>query len=534
VDDDDAERALILNYARFVRSTRPDMITGWNIDRFDGNYLCLRARYLGIAEELNFSRMIGETSRIRNLTFQNNAAGKTEFKILTASGVVDFDAFNVAKKDVYLSVRKYDLNTVSWKLLKLRKYNMPYALISPTYYGGPGGRGKVHAYCAQDCRLVWKDIVAAGWHYSYITQARAAGVPLQYMCFRGVQIRILAKQLQVMHPLGMIVPYIRDDVNRAFFRGKYSKNMSNRKHGFVWDDRDESVSKKRKSSKKNRTKGYSGATVIDPVRGWHEDPVGILDFASLYPNEMREKNLCFSTVILDPDQRKRLRQGYDYRVTESGAAFVLEHVRKGIIPIILDELLTLRAAAKKTQRRYTKGKDVEWDVYEGRQMGLKLFANSVYGSLGTLQGTLANFDVAEAVTSSGRRDLLKTSDIIKAIFARRESFGYEREYVRDADGKYVLDEKYRRIRKLVDDGKGGTTWPFVLDEHGDKILKISCDALVVIYGDTGDLFFPRDKCIPVRNFRPLRLCVCQARRRERQARRLSHRQKRRADLQCLL
>ena len=42
--------------------------------------------------------------------------------------------------------------------------------------------------------------------------------------------------------------------------------------------------------------GYKGATVLDPVLGYHVQPIIGLDFASLYPSIMQAYNLCFRLV----------------------------------------------------------------------------------------------------------------------------------------------------------------------------------------------------------------------------------------------
>lgn len=42
---------------------------------------------------------------------------------------------------------------------------------------------------------------------------------------------------------------------------------------------------------------FEGATVIDPKKGYYDDPVATLDFASLYPSIMMAHNLCYSTLV---------------------------------------------------------------------------------------------------------------------------------------------------------------------------------------------------------------------------------------------
>jgi DNA polymerase elongation subunit (family B) len=422
---DDLERSLILSYARWMRSVRPDSIMGWNIDRFDGSYIYKRAKYLGIADILNFGRIIGEKCRLRSITFQNTAYGKTEYEILTQSGCVDFDVFVVSKKDVSLSLKSYSLKSVSTYVLGYTKLDMPYEEIRPVYLSGPSGRAKVHRYCVQDSRLVWKILEKRGYEYAFIEQARATGVPLQYLCFRGVQIRILAKQLQYMGSRGMIFPNIRNDIDRIFRRGAYSRSKKTMKYGVVWNDKAENPKKATTTSAFKRTKAFDGATVIEPETGFHESCVGILDFASLYPSEILQHNISFDTCILDKNDRRRLRQGDDYWVSPSGAAFVLPHIREGVLPAILKELLKLRSLAKKKMREYESGSS-QWAIYNGRQLGLKVTANSVYGASGTLMGALVNLDVAAAVTSSGREDLFRTRELVHEISSRKDEFGVDK------------------------------------------------------------------------------------------------------------
>lgn len=91
--------------------------------------------------------------------------------------------------------------------------------------------------------------------------------------------------------------------------------------------------------------GYEGATVIEPKKAFYEAPIATLDFASLYPSIMQAYNLCYSTLLskqdlanLSPDQ---------YITTPSKEHFVNATTKKGILPLILDELLAARKRAKK-------------------------------------------------------------------------------------------------------------------------------------------------------------------------------------------
>jgi DNA polymerase delta subunit 1 len=89
---------------------------------------------------------------------------------------------------------------------------------------------------------------------------------------------------------------------------------------------------------------YEGAVVIEPTRGFYQEPVATLDFASLYPSIMMAHNLCYSTLVprfkaknWDPEQLTK---------TPSDDFFVKSSVKKGILPLILEELLAARKRAK--------------------------------------------------------------------------------------------------------------------------------------------------------------------------------------------
>lgn len=85
--------------------------------------------------------------------------------------------------------------------------------------------------------------------------------------------------------------------------------------------------------------------VIEPKKAFYQEPIATLDFASLYPSIMQAYNLCYSTLV-SREERAKLKPE-DYIVTPSNECFVKPSVRKGILPLILDELLAARKRAKK-------------------------------------------------------------------------------------------------------------------------------------------------------------------------------------------
>lgn len=84
--------------------------------------------------------------------------------------------------------------------------------------------------------------------------------------------------------------------------------------------------------------------VIEPTRGYYTDPVATLDFASLYPSIMMAHNLCYSTLI--PAYEIKNHNPENYIRTPNGDYFVKQTVKKGLLPMILEELIAARKRAR--------------------------------------------------------------------------------------------------------------------------------------------------------------------------------------------
>ena len=99
---------------------------------------------------------------------------------------------------------------------------------------------------------------------------------------------------------------------------------------------------------------------------------------------MMAHNLCYSTLVRRSDLAKLNPD--EYGKSPTGDCFVKASTHKGILPQILEELLSARKKAKADMKaEKAKGKDFDpltYAVYDGRQLALKISANSVYGFTG--------------------------------------------------------------------------------------------------------------------------------------------------------
>ncbi len=78
-----------------------------------------------------------------------------------------------------------------------------------------------------------------------------------------------------------------------------------------------------------------------------------LDFASLYPSIMMAHNLCYSTLV--PPHLVKSYQGSqeDLIRTPNGDVFVNQNVKKGLLPLILEELIAARKRARQELAKTT-------------------------------------------------------------------------------------------------------------------------------------------------------------------------------------
>ena len=169
---------------------------------------------------------------------------------------------------------------------------------------------------------------------------------------------------------------------------------------------------------------YSGLRVFVSVNN-----AGIQKAASLpialvnYLRYFQGYNLCYSTLVSNQDVDKLNPDSYEK--SPSGHVFVKATTRKGILPQILDELLAARKRAKKDMAAATDPN--EKAVQNGRQLALKISANSVYGFTGANVGQLPCLPIASSVTSYGRNLLLATRSFVESKYTVANGYKYNAE-----------------------------------------------------------------------------------------------------------
>ena len=394
------ERQLLLGFASYVRKADPDIVTGYNIVGFDNAYLIQRAEALGIRADkwrsttrvhLYLGRMREQPTALRKIFRSSKQKGGRESYETSLEGRCWNDIISAIRTDHKL--RSYKLDDVAEEFLGTKKIHIAYDRI-PDMQKTKEGRHTLASYCVKDAWLPCQLGVRLSKFINGLSMAQVTGVSLDAVWHRGQQVRTIT----------LMLSYTRRRSQRWFLPDE--RNIKQPEHSF------------------------EGAVVITPMPGFYKQPVVTLDFASLYPSIMRAYNTCFSTLIAtpaqarargfhfsdaDPDPTFRPVRAFEtapvtaeskqnpFRYVESpdDTCFVTRKVRRGILPEILETLLTKRKQVKKRMKSLEDG-TVAYSVADGYQLALKVCANSVYGFTGASTGFLPEKRIASAVTKAGR------------------------------------------------------------------------------------------------------------------------------------
>ncbi|KAK3211470.1 hypothetical protein Dsin_016176 [Dipteronia sinensis] len=370
----DTERKVLLAWRDLIREVDPDIIIGYNICKFDLPYLIERAQALGIAEFPMLGRIRNSRVRVKDATFSSRQYGTRESKEVTVEGRVQFDLLQAMLRDYKLS--SYSLNSVSAHFLSEQKEDVHHSIISDLQNGNSETRRRLAVYCLKDAYLPQRLLDKLMYIFNYVEMARVTGVPISFLLSRGQSIKVLSQLLRKAKQKDLVIPNVKQ------------------------------------AGSEQGT--YEGATVLEPRAGFYEKPIATLDFASLYPSIMMAYNLCYSSLVTPEDVRKLNLPPECVNKTPSGEIFVKSSLQKGILPEILEELLTARKRAKADLK---EAKDpLEKAVLDGRQLALKISANSVYGFTGATVGQLPCLEISSSVTSYGRQMIEHTKKLVEDKF----------------------------------------------------------------------------------------------------------------------
>jgi DNA polymerase I len=127
--------------------------------------------------------------------------------------------------------------------------------------------------------------------------------------------------------------------------------------------------------------------------------VCVEDFKSMYPSLIIAKNICFTTLCEDGEI-----------ISPSGARFMSKERREGLLPRILEDLMSERDRIKKLMKQ-TKDPH-EHNYLDGLQAAVKVLMNTFYGVFASTFYRFTDKSIGAAITAFARAN---TIGIIKQV-----------------------------------------------------------------------------------------------------------------------
>ncbi len=183
------------------------------------------------------------------------------------------------------------------------------------------------------------------------------------------------------------------------------------------------------TKKENDPYKFQGAFVLEPQKTGIIEKVAAADFKGLYPSIIRSFNLSYETI--DPNG--------PCTAPLTGIRSRLDV--KGLIPIMLEEMVSLRSTFQQQKEEYDLGTP-EYKKASTLADAVKTITNSVYGILGSIYSRFYNKDAAEACTQVG---VWLNRDLVMEEVAKR---GWQTLYG-DTDSTLNIGTSYEEFKEFV-------------------------------------------------------------------------------------
>jgi DNA polymerase elongation subunit (family B) len=492
------EKEMLLAWAAAVAKWNPDILTGYNVFGFDEKYVWNRAEELRITEDESIqalSRLVEFDKKLvlDEKFLSSSAMGDNTMYIWSAFGRLQVDLFHYIKRNFSLPAYKLDYvcqhfmsgkcmgvdttksewqvktkntadvvvgryvvlldetgdsvvdklkivdvksdalilepptedledlvaatkDVVKWAIVK--DDVSPQDIFRLHKEGGSAGRAKVAAYCIQDCDLTVELYKKLDVFNNAMAMANTCSVPVSYIFTRGQGIKIESLIFK-----------------ECYERGQCVRVLHTQPRGEAATEQD----------------SYEGAIVLTPEPGFYfKSPVGVADFASLYPSTIISENISYDSLVWVKNYDLQGRfLGFDYGSEEDEAVAppgtpwtdiefdvwgvkegdlrkAPEKVKRGLrvcryaqnmkgtLPDIVAGLLAARKAKRKEAEKETDA--FKKALLDAEQLAYKLTANSLYGQLGSGTFKIRLQHLAASVTAYGRKQIMFAKDVIERFY----------------------------------------------------------------------------------------------------------------------
>lgn len=421
------EHDLIEAYRDFLVLLDPDIVLGYNTNRFDwwylGNRIPADSRFFYQGRIAAQQTPLTLDNQERAKKKKNNADEDEEQKkcLIHMPGRIQIDMLIYIKNNFKL--RDYKLTTVSQFFLKDDKLDLKAEEMFQAFEDGMRGCLKIAAYCVQDTRLPLRLMHHTMTIPNLIEMGRVTSTLPQDLINRGQTFRLC----------------------NFFFREA-------RKNQFVFTKFDDTS-----------VPDYIGATVIPPKIGFYDNFLVTLDFASLYPSILIKNNLSHDTYLLPEEIQDRLQP---LPLNVVGEDRFVNHV-EGVLAKMEKQLLTLRRNVRKEMKTITDKQRLQ--MMDARQLALKLVCNALYGFTANALNPFNCPAVGRSITMLGREMIEKTKQLVEKVFDSTVIYG-------DTDSVFILFHKVTSLEEAFKLGKEAAE--YVTNYFGGGAIELTMEKVL--------------------------------------------------------
>ena len=276
--------------------------------------------------------------------------------------------------------------------------------------GSSADRAIIARYCVQDCQLVLDLFKKLDVFNNAMSMANVCSVPIPYIFLRGQGVKIESLMFKYCYEAEQCIEVLPGGGDGG--------------------------------------EKYEGAFVLVPTPGYYTVPVGVADFASLYPSTIISENISHDTLVWVKDYTEDGRfismvWGSDEYDSLPGISYTdieydnfiddPEDMRKakrqlkkgirvcryaqnkmGTIPLIVQGLLAARKAKRKEGEK--ESDPFRKALLDAEQLAYKLTANSLYGQLGSGTFKVRLKPLAASVTAYGRKQIMFAKAVIESQY----------------------------------------------------------------------------------------------------------------------
>lgn len=432
------EKHLYNHFMKIICSFDPDILMGWDVQGGSLGFLAERASYLGIgllniisrtpsetkivardfeipekglSEDLLPETVIADRALVEDAIIEDEW-GRTHASGVHVGGRVVLNIWRLMRGEIKLNM--YTVEAVAEAVLRRKIPSIHYKVLTKWFFSGPGrARYRCIEYVIERAKLNLEIMNQIDMINRTSELARVFGIDFFSVLSRGSQYRVESMFLRLAHSQNYL----------AISPG--SQQVA------------------------SQPAMECLPLVLEPESGFYADPVVVLDFQSLYPSMIIGYNLCFCTCLgkvspskpntlgvsfFSPDPHVLRDVEHQILLTPNGVMYVPSKVRKGVLPRLLEEILSTRIMVKQAMKKLHPSQKILQRIFNARQLALKLIANVTYGyTAAGFSGRMPCAELADSIVQCGRRTLENAISFVNAHDKWKANVIYG-----DTDSMFVL------------------------------------------------------------------------------------------------